>query len=87
MTQPAYANEPSPKSPDLKGANQPLETPTPEQTSEQKFELLSVYIDGECSKQEQALVEHWLASDLQIQQQYQQQIKLQLAMKAFFQSE
>ncbi len=53
-------------------------------TTEEKFELLSAYIDGEVSEHEQQLVEHWLETDSQMQQQYQAQIKLSSAIKMFF---
>ncbi len=76
MTQPAYANEPSPEQ-----AGQEA------YTQDEKCELLSAYIDDECSFQERQLVEHWLASDSQMQQQYRAQLKLQLAIKTFLQAE
>ncbi len=51
-------------------------------TDAEKFELLSAYLDDEVTEQEQCLVEHWLSSDFQLQQQYQAQLKLRLAMRA-----
>ena len=93
MTQPAYANEPSPITP-TSGAS---EATTPERqtsqdassaehstyTQDEKWALLSAYMDNECSYKEQQLVEHWLASDVKMQQQYQAQLKLRLAIKTF----
>ncbi len=34
--------------------------------SNEKFELMSAYLDNEASEQEQALVEDWLANDPQL---------------------
>jgi anti-sigma factor RsiW len=51
-------------------------------TEAEKFELLSAYLDGECSDQECELVEHWLASEESIRAQYQGQLKLRKAMRA-----
>ena len=48
----------------------------------EKFELLSAYIDGETSVEEQQQVEQWLASDKRMQQTYQAQLKLSQAMKS-----
>jgi len=89
MTQPAYANEPSSKlSTSGIQTSQNASQPEPEAYSQdERYELLSAYMDGECSYQEQQLVEHWLASDLQMQQQYRSQLKLQLAIKTFLQRE
>jgi hypothetical protein len=53
-------------------------------TYPEKFELLSAYLDDEVTDEERCLVEHWLSSDLHLQQQYQEQLKLRLAMRAAF---
>ena len=91
--QPAYANEPSSKisTSDIQADIQTSQNASqPEQVADsqdERYELLSAYIDGECSYQERQLVERWLASDVQMQQQYRSQLKLQLAIKTFFQGE
>jgi anti-sigma factor RsiW len=53
-------------------------------TDAEKFELLSAYLDDEVTEQEQCLVEHWLSSDLALQQHYQAQLRLRSAMRAVF---
>jgi anti-sigma factor RsiW len=53
-------------------------------TIDEKFELLSAYLDDEVTDEERCLVEHWLSSDLHLQRQYQEQLKLRLAMRAAF---
>lgn len=50
----------------------------------EKFELLSAYLDDEVTAEERALVNHWLASDPEMQKSYQKQLKLKQALKAFF---
>ncbi|APB34121.1 transmembrane anti-sigma factor [Gloeomargarita lithophora Alchichica-D10] len=44
--------------------------------SPDRFELLSAYLDGEASPEEQALVAHWLATDPEAQRVYQQLISI-----------
>lgn len=44
--------------------------------SEERFELISAYIDGEVTETEEQLVEKWLFDDVEIRRIYQQQIKL-----------
>ncbi len=44
--------------------------------SPDRFELLSAFLDGEASPEEQALVEHWLATDPEAQRLYQQLLNL-----------
>ncbi|MGI8934571.1 MAG: hypothetical protein ACR2FS_10910 [Phormidesmis sp.] len=51
-------------------------------TADEKFDLLSAYLDDEVSEQERCLVEQWLSSDAQIQQQYQAQNKIRRALRA-----
>ncbi|MEN9216143.1 MAG: zf-HC2 domain-containing protein [Gloeomargarita sp. HHBFW_bins_162] len=51
-----------------------MQTTRPE--SLDRFELLSAYLDGEASPEEQALVEHWLATDPETQRLYQQLLNL-----------
>ncbi len=51
-------------------------------TYPEKFELLSVYLDDEATEEEQRLVKHWLSSDLNLQQQYREQLKLRIALRA-----
>ncbi|MEO0645594.1 MAG: hypothetical protein AAFZ17_05475 [Cyanobacteria bacterium J06650_10] len=51
---------------------------------DKKFELLSAYLDDEVTAEERALVNHWLASDPEMQRSYQKQLKLKQALKAFF---
>ncbi|MCY7332589.1 MAG: hypothetical protein LH649_07990 [Pseudanabaena sp. CAN_BIN31] len=43
---------------------------------EERFELLSAYIDGEVTDAEEQLVEQWLADDINFRHLYQQQLKL-----------
>lgn len=50
-------------------------------TDEEKFEMLSAYLDDEASESEHCLVEYWLANELTLQQQYQAQLKLRKAMR------
>lgn len=50
-------------------------------SADEKFELMSAYLDGEVSDQERRLVEHWLASDPQLPKDYQQQMKLRGAIQ------
>ena len=45
-------------------------------TPDQRFQLLSAYIDGEVSETEEQLVETWLSDDPNFRLLYQQQIKL-----------
>ncbi len=45
-------------------------------TPQERFELLSAYIDGEVSNAEEQLVETWLADDADFRRLYQQQLKL-----------
>lgn len=50
-------------------------------SEEEKFELMSAYLDDEVSAQERRLIESWLASDSQLQNSYQQQLKLREAVQ------
>ncbi|NJM97689.1 MAG: hypothetical protein HC800_11495 [Phormidesmis sp. RL_2_1] len=50
-------------------------------TDDEKFELLSAYLDDEVSLQERHLVEHWLSVDPSTQQHYQAQLKLRQAIR------
>jgi hypothetical protein len=50
-------------------------------TDDEKFELLSAYLDDEVSEQERCLVEHWLSADPQLQQHYQAQLRLRQAIR------
>ncbi len=84
MMQPAYANELASEAEASQGTNQAERDPL---TNDKKFELLSAYMDGECSHLERQLVEHWLASDPAMSQQYKEQLQLQQALKAFLQTE
>ena len=43
---------------------------------EERFELLSAYIDGEVTEAEEQLVEQWLSDDADFRRLYQQQLKL-----------
>jgi anti-sigma factor RsiW len=43
---------------------------------EERFELLSAYIDGEVTETEEQLVEQWLSNDIDFRRLYQQQLKL-----------
>ncbi|NUN64281.1 hypothetical protein HCU40_05850 [Pseudanabaena biceps] len=45
-------------------------------TSEERFELLSAYIDCEVNEAEEQLVEQWLSDDVDFRRLYQQQLKL-----------
>lgn len=50
-------------------------------SAEEKFELMSAYLDDEVSEQERTLVESWLESDPQLLSSYQQQIRLREAVQ------
>ena len=43
---------------------------------EERFELLSAYIDCEVTEAEEQLVEQWLSDDVEFRRLYQQQLKL-----------
>jgi len=43
---------------------------------EERFELLSAYIDGEVTEAEEQLVEQWLSDNVDFRRLYQQQLKL-----------
>ncbi|MDX2255782.1 MAG: hypothetical protein NW214_09720 [Pseudanabaenaceae cyanobacterium bins.39] len=43
---------------------------------EERFELLSAYIDGEVNNLEEQLVEQWLSEDIEFRRLYQHQLKL-----------
>ena len=43
---------------------------------QERFELLSAYIDGEVSESEEQLIELWLSDDVNFRHIYQQQLKL-----------
>lgn len=45
-------------------------------TPNERFELLSAYIDGEVTETEEQLVEQWLSDDVDFRRLYQQQMKL-----------
>ncbi|PZO44568.1 MAG: hypothetical protein DCF19_02135 [Pseudanabaena frigida] len=45
-------------------------------TPQERFELLSAYIDGEVTDAEEQLVEQWLSDDVDFRRLYQQQLKL-----------
>jgi hypothetical protein len=47
---------------------------------DEKFELMSAYLDNEATEQERTLVEDWLANDPQLFSSYQQQMKLRGAI-------
>jgi anti-sigma factor RsiW len=47
---------------------------------DERFELLSAYLDGEATASERKQVEAWLASDLEFQCQYRQLQRMQLAI-------
>ena len=51
-------------------------------TGDEKFELLSAYLDDEVTEEERALVNHWLASDPEMKAIYNKQRQLQLAIQA-----
>lgn len=44
--------------------------------SQERFELLSAYIDGEVTDTEEQLVEQWLSDDVDFRRIYQHQLKL-----------
>ena len=44
--------------------------------SQERFELLSAYIDGEVTNTEEQMVEQWLSDDVDFRRLYHQQIKL-----------
>ncbi|MGD1867872.1 MAG: anti-sigma factor family protein [Phormidesmis sp.] len=52
-------------------------------TADEAFELLSAYLDDEVTAEERCLVQHWLASDPEMQSHYQKQLRLRQAMKLF----
>ncbi len=47
---------------------------------DERFELLSAYLDGEATASERKQVEAWLTSDLEFQSQYRQLQRMQLAI-------
>jgi anti-sigma factor RsiW len=47
---------------------------------EERFELLSAYIDGEVTEAEEQLVEQWLSDDVNFRSLYQQQLKLRQSL-------
>ncbi|MBD2187253.1 anti-sigma factor family protein [Pseudanabaena mucicola] len=47
---------------------------------EERFELLSAYIDGEVTEAEEQLVEQWMSDDANLRHVYHQQIKLRQAL-------
>lgn len=49
-------------------------------TPNERFELLSAYIDGEVTETEEQLVEQWLSDDVDFRRLYQQQIKLRQSL-------
>ncbi|MEL6471300.1 MAG: hypothetical protein AAFQ74_16360 [Cyanobacteria bacterium J06623_4] len=51
-------------------------------TPDDKFLLLSAFLDDEVTEEERALVIGWINSDPQLQQQYREQMKLREAMKS-----
>jgi anti-sigma factor RsiW len=55
---------------------------TPISLPSEKFELLSAYLDGEVSPAERKQVEAWLASDVKLQQTYQQMLALQGGLRS-----
>jgi len=50
-------------------------------TDDEKFGLLSAFLDDEVSDEERCLVSHWLKSDASLQATYQQQLRLRAALK------
>lgn len=51
-------------------------------TADEKFALLSAYLDDEVSEQERCLVEQWLLSDAQTRQHYRAQNRLRQGLRA-----
>ena len=49
---------------------------------DEKFELLSAYLDGEVNDKERCLVVHWLKCDPEIKQSYQQQQALRSMLRS-----
>ena len=47
---------------------------------EERFELLSAYIDGEVTETDEQLVEQWLSDDVDFRRLYQQQLKLRQSL-------
>jgi anti-sigma factor RsiW len=47
---------------------------------EERFELLSAYIDGEVTEAEEQLVEQWLSDDVDFRRLYQQQLRLRQSL-------
>ncbi|MEE3718324.1 hypothetical protein V2H45_16410 [Tumidithrix elongata RA019] len=45
-------------------------------TPQERFELLSAYLDNEVSREEKLLVEEWLATDANFRRLHQQQLRL-----------
>jgi anti-sigma factor RsiW len=48
--------------------------------SQERFELLSAYIDCEVSEAEEQLVEQWMSDDVDFRRLYQQQLKLRQSL-------
>lgn len=51
-------------------------------SEDEKFELLSAYLDGEVTETEYQLVIGWIASDRKVAQHYQKQLKLRQALQS-----
>ena len=51
-------------------------------TSDEKFEILSAYLDDEVSQEERRLVEQWIECDPLFRQQYQAQLTLKSAVRS-----
>jgi anti-sigma factor RsiW len=49
-------------------------------TPDERFELLSAYIDGEVTETEEQLVEQWLSDDVDFRRLYHQQINLRQSL-------
>ncbi|MEM6868399.1 MAG: hypothetical protein AAF528_08465 [Cyanobacteria bacterium P01_C01_bin.121] len=64
-------------------AEPPPAVAEPSGSVDEAFELLSAYLDDEVTDDERGLVEHWLASDPELQSHYQKQLRLRQALKVF----
>ncbi len=75
-------NSQTPSQQHVEQSNTNIESASQEEfSSQEKFELLSAYLDDEVTSNERRLVDFWLASDADFQSQYRKQLKLREALK------
>ncbi|NJN48805.1 MAG: Fis family transcriptional regulator [Alkalinema sp. RL_2_19] len=60
----------------------PHQAPDNQRSSNERFELLSAYMDGEVTAEERRLVESWLANEPKVQQMHQRLLMLKHGFSA-----